>query len=175
MIPFVYLIGWTKLNIWYCGVRYKKNCRPSDLWTKYFTSSKHVKQFRLENGEPDHIEILKEFDNPENAYNYEQEKLKEYDVLNKSNWLNKRVGYKFKYEALSKEHKRKISLANIGKHNRICSEETKQKIREKLQGRPRVPHSEEAKRKMAESARKRILSKEVREKISKTLRSEEQV
>ena len=62
-IPYTYLIGWSKLNKYYYGVRYAKNCHPSDLWTKYFTSSKYVKQFREENGEPDIIEIRKTFSN----------------------------------------------------------------------------------------------------------------
>jgi len=172
--PFVYLIGWKNLDTWYCGVRYKHGCHPSDLWKTYFTSSKHVKNFRKLHGEPDHIEILKEFDNFQDAYNYEQEKLKEFDVLNKNNWLNKRVGYKFKYGPLTDEIKRKISNSNIGKHYRVCSEETKLKIRLKLLGRPRVPHTEESKRKMSESKKGKSVSFETKQKIAHALTGRKQ-
>uniref|UniRef100_B0T623 Nuclease associated modular domain-containing protein n=1 Tax=Caulobacter sp. (strain K31) TaxID=366602 RepID=B0T623_CAUSK len=56
--PFLYAIGWTKLDKWYIGCRYAKGCKPSDLWTIYFTSSRYVDAFRKEHGEPDHIEVL---------------------------------------------------------------------------------------------------------------------
>jgi len=39
-LPYTYLIGWSNLNTWYYGRRTSKNCHPSDLWQKYFTSSK---------------------------------------------------------------------------------------------------------------------------------------
>ena len=42
-IPFTYLIKHIPTNKYYYGVRFRKNCNPNDLWTKYFTSSKKVK------------------------------------------------------------------------------------------------------------------------------------
>lgn len=54
-IPYTYLIGWSNQNKWYYGVRTAKNCHPGDLWTTYFTSSKYVKQFITQYGEPDII------------------------------------------------------------------------------------------------------------------------
>jgi len=62
-IPFAYRIGWSKFDLYYYGIRYSKNCHPSDLWTKYFTSSKIVKNIRNILGEPDVIEIRKTFNN----------------------------------------------------------------------------------------------------------------
>jgi hypothetical protein len=56
--PFIYAIGWTQHDRWYWGIRYAAGCSPSDLWTTYFTSSKYVRAFRDEYGEPDHIEVL---------------------------------------------------------------------------------------------------------------------
>lgn len=50
-VPYTYLIGWSKLNKWYYGSRTAKNCHPSELWIKYFTSSKFVKEFRRLYGE----------------------------------------------------------------------------------------------------------------------------
>ena len=60
-IPFTYLIGWSKHNIWYYGVRVKPGTTPADLWTTYFTSSKLVKQIRKDVGEPDVIQVRKTF------------------------------------------------------------------------------------------------------------------
>lgn len=156
MNAYVYLIGWTKLNVWYCGSRYSSNCHPSDFWKTYFTSSKHVKEFRNVHGDPDHIEILMEFDNRKDAIIYEKQKLKEFDVLKKENWLNKQIGG--------------ILFCNMTPR----SEETKKKIRKALLGKPRIPHSEEAKRKMSEAAKKRTITTEMREKISKTLSGRKQ-
>lgn len=52
---YTYLVGWNKLNKWYYGVRFSDKADPIELWKTYFTSSKRVKEFRLENGEPDII------------------------------------------------------------------------------------------------------------------------
>ena len=42
-IPFTYLIKHIPTNKYYYGVMYRKSCHPNDFWTKYFTSSKKVK------------------------------------------------------------------------------------------------------------------------------------
>lgn len=56
-----YLIGWTAHDKYYYGIQYNKKSNPSDLWSKYFTSSKHVAKFREIHGEPDLIEVRKMF------------------------------------------------------------------------------------------------------------------
>ena len=83
--PYTYLIGWSKLNKWYYGVRYSKKCHPSDLWVNYFTSSKYVDEFRKKNGEPDIIQIRKIFTNGEQAIKWEEKVLKKLKVLNENN------------------------------------------------------------------------------------------
>ena len=68
MESYTYLIGWSKLNKWYYGVRYaNKIIAENDLWVKYFTSSRHVKNFRKIHGEPDIIKIRKKFNKKEKA------------------------------------------------------------------------------------------------------------
>jgi len=62
--PYTYLIGWSNCNQWYYGVRYGKNCHPSDLWKTYFTSSKDVKKMIDEVGNPDIIQIRNVFWTP---------------------------------------------------------------------------------------------------------------
>lgn len=75
--------------MWYYGVRYAKNCKPSDLFTIYYTSSKHVKSFIESNGLPDIIEIRKIFNNIESARNWEHKVLKRMNAVCSHNWLNR--------------------------------------------------------------------------------------
>ena len=88
-MAYTYLIGWTKYNKWYYGVRFSKNCKSEELWKNYFTSSKHVKQFRSDNGEPDIIQIRKTFSDKYKAINWENTVLKRMNVVLDSKWLNK--------------------------------------------------------------------------------------
>ncbi len=87
-IPYTYLIGWSKFNTWYYGVRYAKNCNPNELWIKYFTSSKEVQKFRKLNGEPDIIEIREIFINKYKARKWEHKVLRRLQIVNNSKWLN---------------------------------------------------------------------------------------
>ena len=87
--PYTYLIGWKHLNKWYYGVRFSKKAHPSELWVTYFTSSKHVKNFRKEHGEPDVILIRKIFDCQEKARLWEHKVLKRCNVIHDDKWLNK--------------------------------------------------------------------------------------
>lgn len=168
-IPFVYLIGWKELDTWYCGCKYADGCHPKDLWNTYFTSSDYVKAFREANGEPDHIEILKEFETDISARLYEEQKLIDFDAIKKPNWLNRSIrGALFGTKGpLSEETKRKISKANTG---RVFSDEYKQKMSLLKKG---IKHTEEAKRKMSEIQKElnkaNPRSKEHGEKISKGL------
>lgn len=95
-IPYTYLVGWSKLGRYYYGVRYAKNCHPSDLWVTYFTSSKHVKALRDEYGEPDIIQIRKIFDNPHTAIIWEQKVLRRLNIFENQNiWINKNIAGAF--------------------------------------------------------------------------------
>ena len=89
MKPYTYLIRWTKLNISYYGVRYARDCDPSDLWNPYKTSSHHVKEFIKENGEPTVIQVRKVFANAVLAQEWEHRVLKRMKVVGNSQWLNK--------------------------------------------------------------------------------------
>jgi hypothetical protein len=89
--PYTYLIGWSKLDKWYYGVRFAKKCNPSDLWTKYFTSSKYIKTMREQEGEPDIIEIRKIFSSHHDAIKWEEKVLRRLNVLNDDKWINRNV------------------------------------------------------------------------------------
>jgi len=91
-IPFVYLVGWPDLNKFYIGVRYKDGCHPSDMWTKYFTSSKYVKAIAQEHGRPPVIDIIKTFDTKEEAIAFETSILSDNKVHILDNFLNAAAG-----------------------------------------------------------------------------------
>ena len=86
--PYTYLIGWSKLNKFYYGVKYSKGCKPSDLWVKYYTSSKHVKEMRTIYGEPDIIQIRKLFVDSMSARIWENKVLRRLKVKKSNKWLN---------------------------------------------------------------------------------------
>lgn len=90
--PFTYLLGWSRLNMWYYGVRYAKGCHPNNLWTTYFTSSKHVKNFCKEHGRPDIIMIRKIFSCQTKAKHWEDRVLLSIPKEKRNFWLNKRFG-----------------------------------------------------------------------------------
>lgn len=115
--PFTYYISWSKLDIHYYGVRFANGCDPSDLWTKYFTSSEIVKEFRKNHGEPDIIQVRKIFTDFNKARIWESRVLRKLKVKKKSNWLNDGMGIAFNWKS-GKEHQ------NYG---RVFSEEARKK------------------------------------------------
>lgn len=87
---YVYFIAWSKLNLWYYGRRTAKNCDPSDLFISYFTSSKYVAQTRKLYGEPDIIQVRRQFGNDQNAcINWEDRVLRKMKVSSRIDCLNK--------------------------------------------------------------------------------------
>lgn len=88
-MPYTYLIGWSKINQYYYGCRYAKNCDPSDLWVKYFTSSLYVKKLKEEHGDPDVIQIRKVFNSMDECIEYETRVLKR--IVKRKHFINKNV------------------------------------------------------------------------------------
>lgn len=94
--PYTYLIGWSKLNIWYYGVRYAKNCHPSDLWSPYKTSSKLVKSMIIDHGTPDIIQVRKTFTSIDSARLWEENVLKKTNAVYRTDFLNQHNSKAFK-------------------------------------------------------------------------------
>jgi hypothetical protein len=149
--PYTYLIGWKHLNLWYFGVRYAKNCHPSELWKKYKTSSKKVLEQVKLSGNPDVIEVRDIFDCVEKARNHEHKVLKKLGVIRSSKWLNETDNKSFSIEAsrkasLSDISRLRKSNSHIGKpgpnRGRKFSEETKMKMSLARKGKKRPEHSE---------------------------------
>lgn len=91
--PYLYLIGWRHLDVWYIGRQTGVNCHPTNLWKSYFTSSKYVKKFREEYGEPDVIECRWVFDDITECCRAEDRLLMRLNVgFDNKKFLNKRPG-----------------------------------------------------------------------------------
>lgn len=170
--PYCYLIGWTKLNKFYYGVRhstgtnclYESGCHPDDLWVKYFTSSHYVREYRSKYGEPDVIQVRRTFETAERAIVWEQKVLTKIlrgssreKFLNKNingsfvidDTLRSRISESLKGITRSEETKRRISegMKGIGKGRKL-SDETKSKMSASRTG---VSHSIERKQKISEA------------------------
>lgn len=138
-IPFTYLIGWSRLNVWYYGVRYANGCSPSDLWVKYFTSSPIVDEYRLHFGEPDVIEVRRSFTSKEAARKWEFIVIKRMCAVKSLNWLNRSNAA--------------VEFAGVIAH----TEKAKSKIREARKRQIMVPVSDETKAKIGAANRDNLL------------------
>lgn len=135
-LPYTYLIGWSKHDKWYYGAEYGsvvKNANPSNLWTTYFTSSKEVKSFREQYGEPDIIQVRKIFKDEKSCRLWEDKVLTRLDVIRSNKWMNKRQGSSvfFVCEGHSEESKKRMSEQRRG---RPKTESFKQKMSIKMTG-----------------------------------------
>ncbi len=138
--PYTYLVGWSKLGFWYYGVRYSKNCFPSDLWVSYFTSSNTVKKFRKQFGEPDVVEIRRVFEDRATAIDWERRVIKKIGAVNSETWLNRtdnkaihpddayrgakqKKPNRKRLEAVEKERRRIAAIAD-GRASRLNTEDS---------------------------------------------------
>lgn len=149
--------------MFYYGVQWKLGCSPSNLWTTYFTSSKHVKAFRAQHGEPDIISIRKTFSSSADARVHESKVLKRMHCGSRVDFLNVTEqpcpSFRRKHSEESKakmrasaprlprppEVRAKIGAAHKGKPK---SPESVEKMRQSLTG---IKHTEQSKANMAAS------------------------
>lgn len=171
---FVYVVGWSQIDRYYAGVRYRNGCQPSDLWTLYFTSSKRVNEIRVDHGEPDIIRVVKTFgEDTVTARLFEQRYLRKVNALHDERWLNRAVGGHFagRRGPHSEETKRKIAeRARNRKSRGPVSEEQKQKQRETF----KRNYEENRSTRFAARSNKqknRVITQEHRDKIAATLRN----
>ena len=163
-IPFYYIVGWTNEQKYYIGSRYANGCDPSDLGTKYFTSSKVVKE-KWKEQPPDIVQVLLTFETKEQAREWEATALHNFGVPNNPMFLNKSAGTKgFKVpENLTESHRLKISASLTGKKRSPHSDETRAKMSSAHKGKT---HSVEARAKMSSAHKGKTHSEEARAKMS---------
>ena len=149
-IPYTYLIGWKSLNKWYYGRRTASDCHPSELWVKYFTSSKYVKEFVKEHGNPDIIQVRKIFPgDPKKCCLWESRVLERINAQYKEMWINKKnsddkwdtTGISIPQSEKSKKKFKNTSLEKYGVSNPSQSELVKQKRKDTFQKRYGVNNS----------------------------------
>jgi hypothetical protein len=124
-MAYTYLVKSKITNKVYYGVRWGDKTKPeNDLWSKYFTSSKHIKQQIKEFGKESFIfEIRKVFANKQEAIQWEETVLRRMKVLQKPEvWINKCINKAIRYDKhprqgaiVSEETRKKISSSNKGK------------------------------------------------------------
>ena len=122
-MAYTYLIGWSKLNIWYYGARWSKKADPSDLWVTYFTSSKAVARFRKVHGEPDVVQVRRVFPSMEAAARWETKVLRRIKAVERDIFLNLNVGCPKPFTA----HPRGIAAFRYGKSH---TAETRKRLAE---------------------------------------------
>jgi len=100
-------------------VRYASSCSPSDFWVSYFTSSKYVKDFVEQYGDPDIIQIRKTFSTADDARFWEHKVLKRLGVVSNPIFLNESDGLSISLEASSQKKSQKtrqrMSLYHTGR------------------------------------------------------------
>jgi hypothetical protein len=169
-VPYTYLIGWSKLDLWYYGCQYSKTANPSNLWTTYFTSSSYVNEARKTYGEPDVVEVRKTFESRDAARGWEHRVLKRMKVRKSKRWLNKsdiihhytdtpKVPWN-KGKSLPEDHKEKIRDSLSG---RTIPSEVRQKMKESQ--RLRDPASRETREKLSLAHSGKTVSNETKEKM----------
>lgn len=102
--PYTYLLVWNTTGVKYYGVRYSKDCTPSDLWSTYFTSSKSVKEYRKLHGEPDIIQVRKTFNNSQAARLWEHNVLRKLNCAKRNDYLNKTDAVSFPTYETKEQH-----------------------------------------------------------------------
>lgn len=173
-IPYTYLIGWSKLNLWYYGSRYANNKRgtahPSDLFITYFTSSKQVKEFRKIHGEPDVIQVRRNFKTKEAAVKWEAKVLRRLDVKNDPKFLNMHNGDgKFVFDKHTEDAKKKMAefhRGNTYNKGKTATKKARQNMSAAKKGKPGRPQTEESRKKIGEANKGRKPTKKARQKMS---------
>lgn len=92
---FTYFLRWSNIDRMYYGCRYSKTAHPSQLWTKYFTSSKAVKEIRSLYGDPDVIQVRRTFKTKHDCLVWEHKFLKRVKARESIRWLNVTEGSLF--------------------------------------------------------------------------------
>jgi hypothetical protein len=158
----------------YYGYRSANKVSPEDdLWKKYFTSSKFIKELREQYSDDEFIATIdKTFESADDARAYEEKFLTENNCVHNDSWLNRANNGK-DWNSTGEGTRRKISQAHKGKlageknpfYGKKHSEASLQKIREANTGRV---HTAETRKKMSDSGKGKVFTEEHKRKISES-------
>lgn len=118
--PYTYYLYHRPTGKKYYGVRFKIGCDPSDLWKKYFSSSKDVWSLIEKYGiDSFDYSVRKTFKIKENAIDWEYRVLRRLKVCQSEIWLNKAVGRASPALGRKFNAKTKLKMSNSqsGKNN----------------------------------------------------------
>lgn len=155
--PYTYCIKHLPSGKRYYGARWAKNCHPTDLWVTYFTSSSVIKKLIEKDGpESFTYEVRKIFNSRESALYWEQRVLCRLKILKNTNWFNRGYFSKDRLKSiLDEDRNRKISQSLTGRINGPMPQATKDKIGKANSGRILPPRTDEHRRKLSETPRKK--------------------
>jgi hypothetical protein len=92
MKPYTYLLKFKPDGRVYYGVRYSKDCDPSDLWVSYFSSCQKIWELIKEFGKDSfEFEIRKIFNSREAAIRWEEKVLHRLKAASSNKWINRNV------------------------------------------------------------------------------------
>lgn len=139
--PYTYLITHIPSGKRYYGVRWARNCHPSELWKKYFTSSRVIKRLIEQDGIGAFAyEVRRTFQSSKDARAWEIKVLRRLNVSSHQGWFNiSEGGINFFADTTGTTHcittRQKISEGNKGK---ILSKTTRQRMSEAKIGIPKT-------------------------------------
>lgn len=123
--PYTYLIKFIPTDQVYYGVRWGNKVSPEDdLWKKYFTSSKYVKELIDEYGsEWFEYEVRQVFESVDKARDWEERVLKRMKVTESNQWLNRTDNCVIVLNEDARNKIRKTNLERYGVENVFQSKE----------------------------------------------------
>lgn len=89
--PYFYVLREVSTDMLYAGVKFGKNCSPSDLLVTYFTSSKIVKAMLAADPSCFVVDRIRTFSTREDAINYEKKFLKKVKADKSAQWYNQSI------------------------------------------------------------------------------------
>lgn len=163
-LPFVYIIRDTSNNKRYAGVKFSKGCKPTDLLTKYFTSSKTVKRL-IKEGRTFVIDKIVEFETKEDAVEFEELLILTVNAHLSGDWYNLAAG-----KAINPDAVKQTCLDRYDVDNWMKTKAAKESGLGFKLGNTYgyFERSEDTKVKMSKSFTGRVFSKEHRKKISES-------
>lgn len=123
-MPYYYKLKFKPTGQYYVGIQYGKHADPSNLWNKYFTSSKAIKKMISVYGlDAFEVKVTKVFVTKHEAMEYERKVLLRTKANTNAKMLNKSLGFKESYistEACSPSRKEAISKARLNTPKQSC-------------------------------------------------------